>query len=471
LRDSADQLRKHCNQQRQFVRHRAQWSHKSSFGFDRDRRGLARRTVPKKAAARSDKDEHQTGGEKSPQRPSSLDFHNELSDDSGGITITGDPSFRRAVLRGDIPPPVSSKPSSTNEQNIRTELLHQIEAAHKEVEGQLRALRDANPDSDAAKQGQDKLRQLNALRDQLVGGAKGMPSAALRASITSAVAESRAFSSVTSTSGTVQNQTAQLLSMSAYQQAMAEWDRKIAQSYVVESKHLAYAHDIAARYGVDISGYEQERLALESERDGARRKGDKLGERKADALIAQNTVNTLTGESDAITDPVERKKHLTELHDMQRIAEERRAALEAQIELEARRTAALRKLSPAETTSYVAQFKAEQLAEFDSQKIKLKGSAQTEAARVEWKAILLAETPGDVARDAPMQKAHPRSRWRPIPRPTRKCRTLPPRRAQTPLPPILTDAIAVWRTLALPRLPRIGRSPSFPAVHAPSSAV
>lgn len=290
------------------------------------------------------------------------------------------------------------------EASLRTELLDQVQAAHKELETQLRALRDAHPlhpDSETTKQGEAGLARLNALRDQLVGGAKGVPLAALRASITSAIADVRAYTSGMSAAvSTAQSAAAaQGFSMADYARQTADIDRRVAQSYAQENQHLANAHDIASRYGIDISGYEQERAGLESERDAARRKGDKLGERKADALIAQNTCNTMASETDSITDPAERKKHLDELRDMQRIADERRAALAAQIELEAQKTAAERHLSPEDTKSYVAQFKQEQLADFDKRKNALKTPARAEVALTELKTNIVAgasaKMPGD----------------------------------------------------------------------------
>jgi hypothetical protein len=298
------------------------------------------------------------------------------------------------------------------EEVTRSDLLREIQTAQQSLASQLTELRQADVShlhDDMISQGGAKLLQLNALRDQLVGGANGVPLAALRANIGSAVADTRAYtSSVSAATLSVQNgSTAQVLSMGDYQRATSDIDRRVAQSYVQEGQHLAYAHDIASRYGIDISGYDQERTALESERDTAKRKGDKIGERKADALIAQNTYNTMTGELDGITDPVARKKHLDAMHDQQRIVDERRAALAAQIELEARRTAALRNLSPDETAAYVAQSKSEQLADFDSRRDSLKGSGQSEAARTELKTAVMEGASRQAPGTAPVPVLHP----------------------------------------------------------------
>ncbi len=90
-----------------------------------------------------------------------------------------------------------------NEAAVRAELLRQIETSSRELEIQLAALRYAGGSHALLDQGDDKLRHLNSLRDQLVGGAKGV--AALRAEITSAVADTHAYTSgVGSASGTAQ---------------------------------------------------------------------------------------------------------------------------------------------------------------------------------------------------------------------------------------------------------------------------
>lgn len=283
------------------------------------------------------------------------------------------------------------------EDAVRTDLLREIRTAQQSLASQLAELRQTDVlhlRDDMILQGRAKLLQLNALRDQLVGGAKGIPLAALRANIASAVADTRAYTLGISaaTLSAQSGSAAQVLSMAEYQRATTDIDRRVAQSYVAENAHVIYANDIARRYGIDISGYDQERSALESERDEARRKGDKLDERKADALIAQNTLNTLNNETDSITDPAARKKHLDEMRDQQRIVDERRAALAAQIELEATRTAAEQHLSPQDTSTYVNQFKKDKLAEFERRAGALKGGDQATAAHAELETALRSGT-------------------------------------------------------------------------------
>jgi hypothetical protein len=83
-----------------------------------------------------------------------------------------------------------------NDEAIRSEFLHQIEIAQQDLTAQLDALRRADTShlhQDILAQGASKFRALSALQDQLVSGAKDV--AALRASVASAVADIRAYTS------------------------------------------------------------------------------------------------------------------------------------------------------------------------------------------------------------------------------------------------------------------------------------
>lgn len=99
--------------------------------------------------------------------------------------VTGNPSPRQAV-RGGEPEP------------SRQELVQQLDAALKALESQLEALHASGAQhtgGDMEAQGSARLKQLNALRDQLVSGTNGMPLAALRAEVTAAVASTLAYTS------------------------------------------------------------------------------------------------------------------------------------------------------------------------------------------------------------------------------------------------------------------------------------
>jgi hypothetical protein len=92
----------------------------------------------------------------------------------------------------------SAQAAPDKEGAIRSELLCQIEAAQRVLVTQLNDLRlmgASHLNRDVIGQGSAKLLQLNALRDQLVGGANNVPLTAIRATIASAVADIRAYTS------------------------------------------------------------------------------------------------------------------------------------------------------------------------------------------------------------------------------------------------------------------------------------
>lgn len=259
----------------------------------------------------------------------------------------------------------------------------------------LNSLRSA-PNGLAITQAEAQLRGLALLRRRLD---RSDPAGlvAMRAEITASVAATQVFVQQTLSSSAIK---AQVLSMEDYRRGTEEIDRRVARSYVAENRHLADARDIARHYGIDISGYEQERTALEQKRDEAQRKGDKVAERQADALIAQNTYNTMAGETDRITDPQERARHLTAMQDQAMIVAQRRRALEEQIGLEAQREAADQHLSPADANAFVARSEKEQMTQFDARAATLKTSENSDAARTELKTLLIAGMPAAPASPA-----------------------------------------------------------------------
>ena len=103
--------------------------------------------------------------------------------------------------------------------NERGELLRQIETSSIQLEGQLAELRHgASGHPDLLANGQARLHRLNSLRDQLVGGAKGV--AALRAEITAAVAATHAYTlSVSGVVGTAQASPAEQAAQAALRDA------------------------------------------------------------------------------------------------------------------------------------------------------------------------------------------------------------------------------------------------------------
>ena len=109
-----------------------------------------------------------------------------------------------------------------NAEAVRNELLRQIETSAGELESQLAALRHSGSGNrDFLDQGEARLHRLNLLRDQLVGGAKGLPLAVIRAEITSAVASVREYTAAgaaaTSQAATTEQAALRVASSAAHQ--------------------------------------------------------------------------------------------------------------------------------------------------------------------------------------------------------------------------------------------------------------
>ncbi len=268
------------------------------------------------------------------------------------------------------------------DKKLRAKTLDIIETARTSVRQELATLRRTGNSADhhaLIAQLEHRLTELEGLRTQ-VQNANGTTFLLHLQALATAAAHGGSDQSA-SAAATQAGYTFAALSYTEYQRATAELDQRIAQSYAAEAPHLAYAHDVAKRYGIDISGFTQERKTLESERDEARRKGDKLAERTADALIAHNTFNTLATELDHIKEPEARRRHLDEMRAQQKIVDERRTALAAQVELEARRQATDRNLTPDQAKTFIDDFKKQKLQEFDDRTKTLKGADKAEAAR------------------------------------------------------------------------------------------
>jgi hypothetical protein len=268
------------------------------------------------------------------------------------------------------------------QKKLRAELLDNIETARTTVQQELARLRRTGNSADhhaLIAELEHRLNELSGLRAD-VQRAKS-PGAlenlyARIAEVTASVGERTAAIATTQAGFTLT-----AISHAEYQSATVELDRRVAQSYAAEAPHLAYAHDIAKRYGIDITPFTHERKGLESERDEARKKGDKLGERMSDALIAHNTYNTLATELDHIKDPEARRRHLDEMRAQQKIIDERTSATAAQAELDARRKATQQNLSPDEAKSFIERFKNEQLQKLDGRARTQKGADKANEIR------------------------------------------------------------------------------------------
>ncbi len=133
--------------------------------------------------------------------------------------VTGD---RDAIVSGDPNFRTAKQPENTPQ-----DLLRQIDSAREVLETQLDALRSVDPmhlHQDVEVNAAARLMRLNLLRDQLVGGTNGMPLAALRAEIASAVAATLAYTSQVS-SATIASQ-----ATTAQQAALHEASANVRQS-------------------------------------------------------------------------------------------------------------------------------------------------------------------------------------------------------------------------------------------------
>jgi hypothetical protein len=268
------------------------------------------------------------------------------------------------------------------QKKLRAGLLDTIESARSAVQQELARLRRTGNSGDhhaLIAELEHRLNELSGLRAD-VQRAKSPGSLenlyARVAEATASVGERTAAIATTQAGFTLT-----AISRAEYQSATAELDRRVAQSYAAEAPHLAYAHDIAKRYGIDITPFTQERKGLESERDEARKKGDKLGERMADALIAHNTYNTLATELDHIKEPDARRRHLDEMRAQQKIIDERTSAAAAQAELDTRRKATQQNLSPEDAKNFIDGFKKQKLQELDNRSKGLKGADKANEIR------------------------------------------------------------------------------------------
>lgn len=237
------------------------------------------------------------------------------------------------------------------EASLRAELLQRLIEAQAELEESVVQLRlSLGADSALISEGEAQLAALQLLR-QHVGNASGAGLVRLRVEVGAFVSSSQAHAQQTRLA-TITGDAASLAA--AYDTASAALDRRVAATMAEDQRHLAYARDLALRYGIDLDVYEAERERLEAEREAARQRGDKVAERTADVLIAENTYNTMSAAGADIADPGERERHEQELRAQQAIIAERRAVLEAQLALEARRISAERGLHGAQADAFEA---------------------------------------------------------------------------------------------------------------------
>ncbi len=256
-------------------------------------------------------------------------------------------------------------------------MADQIASAQANLESQLADLERlglAEGDPALMSELRNQLAVLRAL-GQFLDTAHGPALYQLRAEIATSSAAAlslsrRAQGSIASVEGRQAAQQAE------YAAATAEIDGGVVAARQADRDNNALAHVIAKRVGIDLGEYDQERDRLNRQRNDAVAQGDKVGERQADVLLAQNTYDAMAASADKITDPQERQRYLQQMQQQQQNIDTLRHALEQQLELEAGKIAREQGLSPKETAAFVAQYKATGLAKSDHDRQDLKGAGQ-----------------------------------------------------------------------------------------------
>ena len=148
-----------------------------------------------------------------------------------------------------------------------------------------------------------------------------------------------------------------------YQQRSAEIAREAHAAMAQNDRIFREGADVAARYGVDLSAFEQERAKLKKERDEAEQRGDHLHARLAEALVARNTTNALNETLPHITDPAERARQLVRIEQAKQQEEAARKRLERQAELDGRKQATEAGMSPEAAKAHIDNVKQETMQE------------------------------------------------------------------------------------------------------------
>ncbi len=164
-------------------------------------------------------------------------------------------------------------------------------------------------------------------------------------------------------------------SAAAYQHRSAELAQEARQAMVQNDRLFQEGADVAARYGVDLSAFEEERARLKKERDEADQRGDPLQARMADALMTRNTTNALTATLPHITDPTERARQLVRIEQAKHQEEAARKRLEQQAEQRAefdgRQQAATAGMSPEAAKAHVEAVKKETMQQYQERSSRL----------------------------------------------------------------------------------------------------
>lgn|GEM_PF-2025731 len=210
--------------------------------------------------------------------------------------------------------------------SLRDDLQRQIATAQSELQSQLAELQRASGDSSLTGELQGQLHILHAL-GQFLSSADGASIAQIRAEVATSVAAARSITQQAQTTIAAAHASEAAQQAAEYAAATAELDRKAAPILAADRENSALAHAMANRFGIDLSGYDQERETLQRQQQEAAARGDRVAQRQADLLLAENTYNSMAASADHIKDPEERRRYLQTMQEQRENVEKLKAAL------------------------------------------------------------------------------------------------------------------------------------------------
>ena len=253
----------------------------------------------------------------------------------------------------------SAEARHLREGQLRDALLTELDAQRAELRaalGPLTAHRNDPSGSGEAGRIEHQLTELNGLRQQVAFAGSLRQLGQLQQSVAGMGSRS---SGIVSQAGDRAQSGPGALPAAEHRRRSAELAQEAHQAMAQNDRLFREGADVAARYGVDLSAFAQERAKLEKERDAADRRGNHLQARMADALIARNTTNALTETLPHVTDPAERARQLVRIEQAKTQEEAARKRLEQQAELDGRKQAFAAGMSPEAAKAHVESVKKE----------------------------------------------------------------------------------------------------------------
>lgn len=245
------------------------------------------------------------------------------------------------------------------EDDLRASILAELDAQRSQLRGSLADLRTRARGADGtgeAQQIEQQLTELDGLRQQvaLAGSIQALSNLQHR------IGETGQRGNDAARQGSDRAASGQwFMATAEHQRRSAELAREAHTAMAQNDRLFREGADVARRYGVDLSAFAEERAKLTKERDEAEQRGDHLHARMADVLIARNTTNSLSETLPHITDPAERARQLVRIERAKEQEEAARKRLEHQAEMDGRKQATERGLSPEAAKAHVESFTAE----------------------------------------------------------------------------------------------------------------